>query len=101
MDGGIMGAASPGRQLLLRTVRRPDEQIDMIRAALAIAWEDLGAVDVEEALRDLQALVQRTREQLIPAASTAEQAERVLEYLHRVEGFVGNMVAYYDPANSY
>lgn len=96
-----MGAVSPGRQLLLRMVRRPDEQIDMIRAALAIAWEDLGAVDVEEALRDLQGLVARTREHLIPAASTAEQAERVLEYLHGVEGFVGNMAAYYDPANSY
>jgi regulator of sirC expression with transglutaminase-like and TPR domain len=73
----------------------------LIRAALAIAWEDTGTIDLEEVGRTLDALVARTRRQLVAHAPLAEQARRIVEYLHRVEGFVGNTAAYDDPYNSY
>ena len=96
-----MEAHNPGRRLLMEVVRRRDDQIDLVRAALAIAWEDLGSIDLEEATRTLDALVARTRGQLVAGDSPAEQAERVVDYLHRIEGFLGNTATYDDPALSY
>ena len=96
-----MPPTNPGRQLLLQLVRRRDEQIDLIRAALAIAWEDRGGIDIDHAMRTLDALVFRTGSSLTGGASTVEQAGRVVDYLHRVEGFLGNTVVPDDPANSY
>lgn len=96
-----MEETNPGRHLLIQVIRRRDDQIDLIRAALAISWEDLGGINLTETTRTLDALVARTRRQLAPGNAPAEQAERIVDYLHRVEGFVGNTAAYDDPANSY
>jgi regulator of sirC expression with transglutaminase-like and TPR domain len=98
-----MGAPNPGRRLLLQTVRRPDSQIDLVRAALAIAWEDRGTIDMDRVLHRLDALVARTRPHVFPDRPTTEQAQQVVEYLHHVEGFVGTPRVYEDddPANSY
>ncbi len=93
----------PGRSLLLHTIRRDDDQIDLVRAALAIAWEDLGTVDVEENIQRLDALVDGLQQVVPPDASRPDQAEALVEYLHQVEGFRGspNPVDYDDPNNSY
>ena len=48
-----MEAPHPGRRMLLQAVRRPDNQIDLVRAALAIAWEDRGTIDMERVLSRL------------------------------------------------
>ena len=96
-----MEGTNPGRQLLIQVVRRRDDQIDLMRAALAIAWEDCGTIDLEETGRTLDALVARSRRQLNAQAPLAEHARRLVEYLHHVEGFAGNTAAYDDPANSY
>lgn len=98
-----MEAPHPGRRMLLQAVHRPDNQIDLVRAALAIAWEDRGTIDMERVLSRLDGLVVRTRAHVIPDRPTAEQAEQVVEYLHHVEGFSGTARVYedYDPANSY
>ena len=97
-----MATQHPGRRLLIQTVRRRDEQIDLVRAALAIAWEDLGATDIEDSFGRLDALVARTRQQLIGQQSLVEQVKEVVDYLHQVEGFSGPEADRYDePANSY
>ncbi|HZG69566.1 MAG TPA: tetratricopeptide repeat protein [Herpetosiphonaceae bacterium] len=96
-----MERINPGRQLLIQVIRRRDDQIDLTRAALAIAWEDCGSIDIEETIRTLDALIARTRRQLVAPAPLAEQARRIVDYLHQVEGFAGNTAAYDDPDNSY
>jgi regulator of sirC expression with transglutaminase-like and TPR domain len=96
-----MWAAHPGRRLLLHTVRRPDNQIDLIRAALAIAWEDLGAVDVEQNIRRLDRLAQRAQQRLVVGGPLQEQARQIVAYLYYEEGFSGNTGNYDDPDNSY
>lgn len=96
-----MEGTNPGRQLFMQVIRRRDDQIDLIRAALAIAWEDCGTIDLQETSRMLDALVARTRRQIVAHAPLAEQARRVVEYLHRIEGFAGNTATYDDPELSY
>src|SRR5689334_15858799 len=93
----LMERSNPGRQLFMQVIRRRDDQIDLIRAALAIAWEDSGSIDIDEFTRTLEALVARTRRQLAAHASLPEQAQRIVEYLHRVERFAGNIGVYDDP----
>lgn len=96
-----MGSLHPGRRLLHATLRGTDNQIDLVVAALAIAWEDLGAVDVEHCLRHLDNLAAMARAQIALLRSTSERIDAIVDYLHRVEGFAGNQHDYDDPANSY
>ena len=96
-----MEAPNAARRLLLQTIRRRDEEIDLVHAALAIAWEDVGTIDLDGNIQTLQSLIARTRRQLSADASPMEQAETIVEYLHTVEGFLGNAAAYDDPAYSY
>ncbi len=96
-----MGPVHPGRRLLLTTVRRSDDHIDLARAALAIAWEDLGDVDVDTCLERLDALVHHTRKHAVLRGSYTAQARQIVDYLHHVEGFTGNVHDYDDPSNSY
>jgi len=92
---------NPGRQLLLQILRRRDDQIDLIRAALAISWEDLGSIDLDETNRALDALVARTRSHLQTDVPLERQAEQIVDYLHRGEGFQAHPAAYNDPSSSY
>lgn len=98
-----MGGISPGRRLLLQTIRRRDDQIDLARAALAIAWEDRGAIDIPDALGRLAALVTGARVHYDQHARVTVQARQLLDYLHYHEGFAGAPAVYEenDPANSY
>lgn len=92
---------NPGRQLLLQVVRRRDDQIDLVRAALAISWEDAGSIDLDDVNRALDALVARTRPHLQTGASPERRAEQMVDYLHRIEGFRAHPAAYNDPSSSY
>jgi len=92
---------NPGRQLLIQILRRRDDQIDLVRAALAITWEDLGSIDMDEVNRVLDALVARARPHLQIGGSLERQAEQIVDYLHRVEGFKAHPAAYTDPSSSY
>lgn len=98
-----MEGENPGRRMLLQTLRGRDDQIDLVRAALAIAWEDRGAIDMDETLWRLDSLVARTRRYVARSAPPDQQARQIVEYLHRSEGFLGTPQVYedYDPANSY
>ncbi len=98
-----MEGENPGRRLLLQTIRGRDDQIDLVRAAIAIAWEDRGAIDMDETLHRLDSLVARTRRHVTRDAPPAHLARQIVDYLHHGEGFLGTPKVYedYDPANSY
>jgi regulator of sirC expression with transglutaminase-like and TPR domain len=96
-----MPSSRQGRHAFIAAVRRLDEEIDLVGAALAIASEDREGVDVERSLRLLEALVERTRRHLASDAPLARRASAVVEYLHGTEGFAGDARTYDDPQNSY
>jgi regulator of sirC expression with transglutaminase-like and TPR domain len=91
----------PGRQLLLQILRRPDPQIDLVRAALAIRWEDQGTIDLDDTGKSLDAILARARRRVAPRASIKVRAEQLVEYLHYVEGFHGEPEAFGEPESSF
>lgn len=91
----------PGRQIFIELVRQPEEHIDLIRASLAVACEDRDDVNVEHSLRILDHIVDRISRAIAPGMSLDAQARQVVDYLHHVEGFVGDTNNYDDPSNSY
>ena len=96
-----MAAPHPARLLLLRLVHVPDAQIDLIRAALAIAWEDCGDGDLDGSVAALEALARRARAAIPPGTPRGEQVELLVDYLHEVEEFAGRADSFGDPASSY
>jgi regulator of sirC expression with transglutaminase-like and TPR domain len=96
-----MEGSNPGRRRLQLILRRPDKQIDLVEAALAIAWEDLGTIDLDGARQRLDELGMRAQEQLGLHRPVPDQAKQLVDYLHRTEGFQGNTEDYDDPTNSY
>ncbi|HXJ77856.1 MAG TPA: tetratricopeptide repeat protein [Candidatus Methylomirabilis sp.] len=81
-------------------VSRPDADIDLARAALAIARSEYPDLDVDRYLTRLAALA----DQAMWARQTADplgRLHRVREYLFEEQGFAGNVEDYFDPRNSY
>jgi len=81
-------------------VSRPDADIDLVRAALAIARSEYPGLDVAASLGRLAALARGAA----PAQRTADPLERLhrlREYLFEEQGFAGNTDDYFDPRNSY
>jgi regulator of sirC expression with transglutaminase-like and TPR domain len=79
-------------------VSTPDRQIDLGRAALAVARIEHPGLDVEAELARLDALAARSG----AAAARGPQAvlDRLVAFLFAEEGFRGNADEYYDPRNS-
>lgn len=95
-------------------IARPEAAMDLAEGALLIADVAYPELDHERYLGRLDTLAGKVREELGPAAEelrrpraamAREVAERTLGALRTVlverEGFRGNAVDYYDPANSY
>ena len=92
--------ADPSLREFAREVSRPDADIDLARAALAIAKSEYPDLDIEAQLDRLAALAEAAR----PARATADalgRLHRLREYLFEEQGFAGNADDYYDPRNSY
>ncbi|GAC1654962.1 MAG: SirB1 family protein [Herpetosiphon sp.] len=84
-----------------RVIQRPDHQIDVVEAALRVAEEDLDLVDLQPTRDLIHDLAMRVLKTVGPPHSSLDYAEQLVRYLHASEGFVGNMVHYDDPSNSY
>ena len=81
-------------------VSRPDADIDLARAALAIARSEYPQLDVDRYLTRLAVLA----DQAMTARQTADplgRLHRLREYLFEEQGFAGNVEDYFDPRNSY
>jgi regulator of sirC expression with transglutaminase-like and TPR domain len=96
-----MRHSHPGRQAFIRLIQQSEGQIDLIRAALAVASEDRDDVNVEHSLEILDRIVKRIGQYVEPHLPLADRARQVVEYLHHIEGFAGNASTYNDPASSY
>jgi regulator of sirC expression with transglutaminase-like and TPR domain len=82
-------------------LRGDDEDLDLARAALAVAQGEYPDLDPEAYVLRLDALAERVRARLRPGASPRVVVDAMNRCLFEEEGFRGNLEDYYDPQNSY
>ena len=103
MNNPESSAANPGsfREEFARMMTRPEEDLDLGRAALLVAGEEYPELDVAEHLRRLDGYADAVR-QLAPNGLSPEELASLLgRYLFVEQGFQGNSADYYNPDNSY
>ncbi len=89
------------REEFARMITRPEEDLDLGRAALLVAGEEYPALDVVQHLRRLDGFADAVR-QRAPGGLQPEELGRLLaHYLFEEQGFRGNSADYYNPDNSY
>lgn len=94
---------SAARKLFCHLIRRPDQQVPLAEAALAIAWEDQGGKDPRPCL----ALLDSFAADLCPRLADLSDGRTIItainHYLFHEQGFYGDPHSYDqpDPANSY
>ena len=89
------------RQEFARLIARPEEDLDLGRAALLVAGEEYPALDVEEHIRVLDGFAGAVRERAPEDMPAVDRALQVGRYLFGELGFRGNSSDYYNPDNSY
>jgi len=80
---------------------RPDEGVDLARAALLIAREEYPELDLRLYLDRLDGMARAVRRQLGAGPGAADAIAALNGYLFEQEGFHGNEQDYYDPRNSF
>jgi regulator of sirC expression with transglutaminase-like and TPR domain len=80
---------------------RPDEEIDLAKAALAFARTEYPDLDIEEYLNTLDTMAEEVRERLIEERYPLKVIKTINSYLFDDLGFEGNTRNYYDPRNSF
>ena len=99
-ESNIPGAGE-FRQEFARLISRPEEDLDLGRAALLVAGEEYPELDVEEHLRLLDGFAGTVRERAPEDMAAVDRARHVGSYLFGELGFHGNSDDYYNPDNSY
>ena len=91
------------RRLFAELIRRPDSQLPLAEAALAIAWEDQGGPDPRAALAQLDSLAAAASPTVRAATSPQARVAALNAMLFEQLGFHGDPRCYQqpDPANSY
>lgn len=79
----------------------PDEEIKLDEAALLIAAESDEDVDIEHYLQDLDAIAARFESKMDATSSLGVSVSSLNDFIHKEEGFSGNVKNYYGPENSY
>lgn len=92
---------NPARRRFRALVRRPESQLDLVEAALCIAWEDRGAGDLQTALRALDTIVDEARPRITGLIQPPNIIGALNGYLFDELGFRGNTWSYSDPENSF
>ena len=91
--------AASAREQFIRAIDRPEEDIDLARAALLFAKEEYPDLDVDAYIERLDRMAQPV------AADNAAGPKGVVDALNSLlfdqEGFEGNAEDYYDPRNSF
>jgi regulator of sirC expression with transglutaminase-like and TPR domain len=89
------------RQFFQQETEQPDQQIDLVRAAIYIALEEYPYLDVEEYLNAIETMAAELQERLPSAPYPLKIIQTINHYLYEDLGFVGNTTNYYDPRNSF
>ena len=92
--------AHTARRQLRVEVAKPDEEIDLARAALLIAMEEYPQLSVERYLGRLDLLALEVKDRLNGETAPLLVLESLVDHLCHVRGYSGNREAYYDPRNS-
>lgn len=82
-------------------VERPDEEIDLARAALLIAQEEYPQLSPDLYLARLDALAEEVKDRLDGEEAGLIVLQEVSRVLFERHGLRGNEEAYYDPRNSF
>ncbi|HZD05481.1 MAG TPA: transglutaminase-like domain-containing protein [Longimicrobiales bacterium] len=97
-----MGApARSARQLFVEEARRPEEDLDLARAALLVAREEYPQLPVERYLGRLDQLAEEVKDRLDEETAPPVVLQEVRRTLFDRHGLRGNKEAYYDPRNSF
>ena len=94
-------AAGGFREEFARMITRPEEDLDLGRAALLVAGEEYPELDVAGHLRRLDGFAEAVRQRAPEGLQPEELAETLGQYLFGEQGFRGNSDDYYNPDNSY
>ncbi|MBW4622395.1 MAG: SirB1 family protein [Cyanosarcina radialis HA8281-LM2] len=89
------------RQYFDREIDRPEEQIDLARAALYIAQEEYPDFDPDEYINALDTMAGEVEELLPVERYPLRIIQSINKYLYQDLGFTGNKADYYDPRNSF
>ncbi|MBI1884819.1 MAG: transglutaminase family protein [Chloroflexi bacterium] len=88
-------------EALTDEVRRPEEAIDLARAALLVACQEYPGLDIDAYVRKLDVISEQARQELPPNAGPYQTIGIINQCLFAELKFRGNRKHYYDPRNSY
>jgi regulator of sirC expression with transglutaminase-like and TPR domain len=97
----VSAPASSPRYEFTREVDRPDDQVDLARAALLVAKEEYPQLPVDRYLVRLEQLAEEVKDRLDEETAAPVVLQELLATLYQRNGFRGNRDAYYDPRNSF
>ena len=90
-----------GRSELVQLMQRKEDEIDLFRAVLLIAWMDNGDLDMNSSQQQLDRMARQLME-LVPKDATPEIKRQTLnKFLFEDNGFHGSRGDYYNKSNSY
>ncbi|MEX0942275.1 MAG: transglutaminase-like domain-containing protein [Pseudomonadales bacterium] len=89
------------RERFAATASLPDDEIRLDEAALLIAAETDTSVDIDEYLAKLDAMAERYEKIFDSTTPLGVSISSVNDFIHKEEGFTGNVRNYYAPENSY
>jgi regulator of sirC expression with transglutaminase-like and TPR domain len=92
---------SQTRTQFAEMLARPDDHVELARAALLIACEEYPELDPTRYLARLDEMGEAVRRRLGGSPRASDAAAALQAYLFRQEGFHGNEQDYYDPRNSF
>jgi len=84
-----------------QAVERPEEQIDLARAALTVALDDYPNLDISSYLARLDDLAVAVAARIGPDGDTARTIAALNIVLFKEQGFRANRDNYFDPKNSF
>lgn len=89
------------RALFSQLVQKPEEDLELDRAALYLAGEEYPEIDVPSHLAQLDAFAAQVSQRVTRGTAPAGLALAVADYLFHELGFHGNSGRYYSPENSF
>ena len=82
-------------------LKQPDDRIDLLHAAMLIAWLDNDEVDVDAYRKQFDRMAAKLRSSLPAKASTKQKAAALHKFFFTEQGFHGSRIDYYSRSNSY
>lgn len=89
------------RKEFAREVERPEEELDLARAALLVAREEYPQLPVDRYIMRLDVLAEETRDRLGSESAPAVVLAEAIRHLFVVRKLRGNRDHYHDPRNSF